>query len=178
MPERVRALVNVEGFGLRDSNASDAPLRYRQWIEAGRELPRFSTYASFSELARRVRRRNPQMGAAESEFVARCWAEEHDGQVRLRVDPLHKLPNAVLYRRSESEACWQSVTADVLLVVGSDSELLGFLGNKSGLGPVQDVYSSAATVTAATIADAGHMMHFEAPAALAAQIEGFLCKHL
>ena len=29
-----------------------------------------------------------------------------------------------------------------------------------------------------TIPDAGHMMHFEAPAALAAHIEAFFVKHL
>lgn len=33
------ALVNLEGFGLPDSAASDAPRRYREWVERGRQLP-------------------------------------------------------------------------------------------------------------------------------------------
>ena len=40
MPERVSALVNVEGFGLANSDPADAPGRYRKWIEAGRSRPR------------------------------------------------------------------------------------------------------------------------------------------
>ena len=33
MPERVSAFINIEGFGLTDSAPTDAPDRYRQWIE-------------------------------------------------------------------------------------------------------------------------------------------------
>ena len=36
MPERVSALVNVEGFGLKDSDPGEAPQRYRDWLTSGR----------------------------------------------------------------------------------------------------------------------------------------------
>ena len=32
MPDRVQAFVNVEGFGLVDSNPAEAPARYREWL--------------------------------------------------------------------------------------------------------------------------------------------------
>lgn len=175
MPERVAAFINIEGFGLRDSDPADAPQRYRRWLEESRSLPKFSTYEDFSALAQRVRKRCPNAGKGVAEFVARAWAEEREGRVCLRADPRHKLPNAVLYRRAESEACWRNVTAPVLLVAGSDSEFAAPTDPRLETG-IHDLPFAAATVE--TIPNSGHMLHFEAPAALARVIEAFFSKYL
>lgn len=170
-PQRVRAFVNIEGFGLPDSDPEQAPARYRQWLQTGRSSLAFAAYTSYSALAERLQKRSPRMHSAQAEFVARCWAKERDGQICLRADPLHKLPNAVLYRRAESEACWRNVTADVLLIAGSESEF----GRQRDAGSAHGGASLPfPSVTTATIADSGHMLHFEAPAALADVIEEFL----
>jgi len=175
MPERVRALVNVEGFGLRDSNPEDAAERYRRWIEKGRKPDGYSTYPDFAALARRIRQRNPRLRAAHAEYIARCWACEGDAGVELRADPLHKLPNPVLYRRAESEACWRRVTAPVLLLAGALSEFALASDARLETGGLDLPFPVAATQV---IENAGHMMHFEAPEALAAAIEAFLEEHL
>ena len=160
MPERVRAFVNVEGFGLKDSNPADAPERYRMWIERGRSRPSFGEYSTFDELARVVRERSPRMSEERARHVASCWARrDDDGTVRLRADPLHKLPNPVLYRRAEAEACWRNIKAPVLLVCGSESRF------RQRSFPAENVVE---------IAGAGHMLHLEAPEALAAAAESFL----
>ena len=180
MPERVAAFVNVEGFGLTDSNPLDAPKRYRRWIEESRIPPVFSDYADFSALARRVKKRSPRAADAVTEFVARAWAEERDGRISLRADARHKLPNAVLFRRAESEACWRQVAAPVLLLEGSESDFAPPTDPRLELGirevGIRDLPFKSAVLE--TIPDAGHMMHFEAPAALAAHIEAFFVKHL
>ena len=171
MPERVRALVNIEGFGLVDSDPGDAPMRYRQWIEAAQTVPVFTRYADFQALARRIAKRNPHMSAAQAEFVARAWAtEREDGQVALRADPRHKLPNPVLYRRAEAEACWKAIEADVLLVTGGSSDLA------SHFGSLGDTFCPGDQTV--VIDGAGHMLHFEAPAELATVIEAFLRQYL
>ena len=171
MPERVRAFVNIEGFGLVDSDPADAPMRYRQWIEAAQSVPAFTRYADFQALAGRIAQRNPHMSAAQAEFVAREWSTaREDGQVELRADPRHKLPNPVLYRRAEAEACWKAIKADVLLVTGEASDLASHFGSIGGAACPGD--------QAVVIEAAGHMLHFEAPAELAAIIEGFLSKYL
>ena len=95
MPERVSDLINIEGFGLPESDPLDAPKRYRQWLEAIEEPPVFSTYPDIESLAMRIQKRNPALSAAEANFVAEQWAVEADGLVRLRADPNHKLPNPV-----------------------------------------------------------------------------------
>jgi pimeloyl-ACP methyl ester carboxylesterase len=86
--------------------------------------------------------------------------------VRLRADPRHKLPNPVLYQRAAAAACWRQVTADVLLVSGLQSRLMLDYG-----AAADDMFPHARR---AVIDDAGHMLHFDAPAVLAATIEQFL----
>lgn len=172
MPERVSALVNVEGFGLPDSDPEDAPGRYRKWIEAGRSRPAVTNYESFEELLPRIMRRSPGLSNERALFVADKWAEAHaDGVVRIKADPAHKLPNAVLYRRREAVACWRNVKAPVLVVVGADTDFTGDL--KSWIDPdaVSRMFGKSEPVS---IAGAGHMVHFDQPAQLAETIEGFL----
>ena len=173
MPERVAAFVNVEGFGLADSDPATAPVRYREWIEAGRVPAGFSDYADFSALADRVAKRSPAMDRPRAEFVARAWGVETDGRIRLRADPLHRLPNPVLYRRAESEACWRRVEAPVLLVSGGESAFAR--GDDARLDGTPMPFPDVESVS---IPGVGHMLHFEAPVLLAGHIEAFLAARL
>lgn len=170
MPERVSALVNIEGFGLPDTDPADAPGRYRNWLEASEQSPEFSTYASFDSLAERIQKRNPGQSIAAAGFVARQWAVECDGRIQLRADPNHKLPNPTLYRRAEAEACWRNMSARMLLVSGDRSPFAANLSTIEGF-PLP-------RCRRATIAGVGHMIHFEAPDRLAQEIESFLKKTL
>jgi len=171
MPERVRAFVNIEGFGLADTSPDEAPARYREWLQRSRQVPGFTRFASMEALARRIAGRSPRMSPAQARFVADAWAiEGPDGPV-LRADPAHKLPNAVLYRRAEAEACWRSVTAPVLLVAGADSAVLDAVGARPSDGSLPLPFPDSRTLI---IEECGHMVHFEAPALLAAAIEEFL----
>jgi pimeloyl-ACP methyl ester carboxylesterase len=165
LPERVASFINLEGFGLEDTDPNEAPARYRSWIERGRKRLVASQRESFETLARQIRDNAPGMSVAQADFVAREWAtEEASGGIRLRADPAHKLPNPVLYRRAEAEACWQKTTAPVVLVAGRNSP-----------------YGAHAALPFANrqtrwIEDAGHMLHFEQPSELAHVIEEFLAK--
>jgi len=170
MPERVSAVVNIEGFGLSDSDPDDAPQRYRSWLEASRDGAIFSTYTSFESLGERIRKQNPRIGAKEANFVARQWACEDGELVRLRADPSHKLPNPVLYRRAEAEACWRNISARMLLIAGDSSPFATQFGSIDEL-PFPKSHT-------ATLPGVGHMIHFEAPERLAHEIEQFLKKTL
>ena len=171
MPERVRSLVNVEGFGLPDTNPEEAPSRYREWLQRSREVPGFSRFGSMEALARHISGRSPGMSAAQARFVAEAWAVDGPDGPTLRADPAHKLPNAVLYRRAEAEACWRKVTAPVLLVAGADSAVFEVVG----LGPAEDGLSLPfPDCRTKIVEECGHMVHFEAPGVLAEAIEDFL----
>lgn len=165
MPDRVAALVNVEGFGLPDTDPQDAPGHYRDWLLRSRTLPPPTVRDDFAALAAAICRRSPRLDEARAGFIAREWAQQTpEGQVQLHPHPAHKLPNAVLYRRAEVEACWRLVAAPVLLVAGRQSEF-----------PSPEALPFPDHRTA-WIDDAGHMLHFEQPAALARVIEEFLVK--
>ena len=173
-PERVHRFVNVEGFGLADSDPDNAPANYRRWIQQSRQMPAYSNYQEFEDLAGRIHKRSPGMRPEQALFVARHWAERgEDGLIHLRADPAHKLPNAVQYRRAEAEACWNSVTAPVLLVVGEKTDFKAAM--KSWLDPDESrhPFHGAESVE---VPGAGHMVHFEAPEALARAAETFLSR--
>jgi pimeloyl-ACP methyl ester carboxylesterase len=171
VPERVRAFVNVEGFGLPDTSPDDAPGRYRKWLQRLRAVPEFRTFASMEALSRHIAKRNPRISAAQACFVAAAWAADGPDGLVLRADPAHKLPNAVLYRRAEAEACWRNVKAPVLLVAGADSSVFEAVGLRPDGGGLRLPFPKSRTVV---IENCGHMVHFDAPRALAAAIEEFL----
>jgi len=170
-PDRVGAFVNIEGFGLAESDPANAPAHYRRWIESGRLAAPYSTYADFAELAQRIRKRSPRMGEDRALYVAALWAAQAaDGTIELRADPAHRLPNAVQYRRAEAQACWERISAPMLVVKGGDSNFFSAAMDAAGPNEVE-LFAAAETVV---IPDAGHMVHFEQPGALATAIEAFL----
>jgi pimeloyl-ACP methyl ester carboxylesterase len=105
-------------------------------------------------------------------YVAHEWAElNNDGVIRLRADPLHKLPNATQYRRSEAEACWKRITAKILVVVGEETKFSAVLTPFIDSDIDQFASNNSKLIS---IPNAGHMLHFEAPDVLAEEIEKFL----
>jgi len=171
-PDRVASFINVEGFGLVDSNPDNAPANYRNWIEQSWVMPEYATYASYMGLAERILKRSPNMSAQKALFVARHWAsEDADGRIVLHADPAHKLPNAIQYRRAEAAACWAKVNAPVLLVAGEDSAF------SEALSPLIDSSDDARSFPnqqTAMIEGCGHMVHFEQPQRLAHLTERFI----
>jgi pimeloyl-ACP methyl ester carboxylesterase len=79
--------------------------------------------------------------------------------------------NPYLYRREEMEACWRRIDARVLLVVGSESELVARLGPEGG---VESFRPLVRDLCVETVAGAGHMLHHEEPRAVARLIETFV----
>jgi pimeloyl-ACP methyl ester carboxylesterase len=170
-PARVRALLNLEGFGLSRTHPSQAPERLAQWLDELRAAQPAGEYASLDELAARVAKRNPRLVPERAAFIAACWSEPAPGGgVRLLVDPAHRRTNPYLYRREEMEACWRRIEARLLLVVGTESELLPRLLPEGG---VESFGSLLPNLDIERMAGAGHMLHHEAPRAIARLVEAF-----
>lgn len=171
-PERVRKLVNLEGFGLAATRPEDAPARYARWLEELRERPRLRPYRDYDELAARLRAANPRLAPERARFLAAHWGVEKEGGVVLRSDPAHKIVNPILYREEEARACWRAVQAPVLWIDGAETDT----PRRMKLGPQQlaERRSAFRDLRYAVIPGAGHMLHHEAPEALAQLIEPFL----
>ena len=170
-PERVRRLVNLEGLGLARTRAGDAPARYREWLDQIRDGTEFMTYDSYEQLAQVLARRNPRTSADHLDFIARSWARERNGRIELRADPRHKRVNATLYQRDQTEACWKAITAPVLFAMGVHSQHVRRLGDELTPDRLASLFRH---LTLVEVADAGHMMHHEQPAAVAELITEFL----
>lgn len=171
-PERVAKFINLEGFGLRATRPEEAPERYARWMEELRVPPQLRPYATFDELAGRLRSGNRRLTKERADFLARHWGHEKGGKVLLRADPAHKIVNATLYRFEEALACWRQVTAPVLWVDGKESDTL----KRLGLDADQHAERRSAfpNLRFVEIGDAGHMLHHDQPEALARVVEDFL----
>ena len=172
-PERVRKLVNLEGFGLATTPPEQAPKRYARWLHELHEPPRLRSYPNFAELARRLQKENSRLTDERAEFLARHWGREAgDGTVVLCGDPAHKIVNPVLYRYEEVRACWREVRAPVLWVRGAETAAL----KRLGIDEAQHAERRAAfrELRDVSIAHAGHMLHHDQPGQVARLIEEFL----
>ncbi|MDY7578049.1 alpha/beta hydrolase [Herbaspirillum sp. RTI4] len=175
-PERVRKLVNLEGFGLREIAASKAPARYARWLEELRQPQQLAPYASQADVARRLQKNNSHLTDARAAFLSQHWAApDAQGQWTILGDPAHKRINPVLHRLDEMEAFWRAIRAPVLCVEAQESSLWQWFGEKGGAREEIDRRIAwLADARFLMVADAGHMVHHDQPALLAKAIEDFL----
>ena len=172
-PGRVARLVNLEGLGMSDSSAADAPKKYSQWLDDLNKPQRLRTYGSYDELSRRLRESNPRLDPERASFLARHWGmPADDGGIALRGDPVHKRVNPVLYRGAEVAACLRQISAPVLWVEGELTDM--FAKFRLSREEIDARRREIPSCVAKTVAGAGHMMHHDKPEAIAAMIDDFL----
>ncbi len=175
-PQRVRRLVNLEGFGLQATVPAQAPGRYAKWLDELHTPPTLRTYASRGDVAARLQKTNPRLSDARAEFLSRHWAAENaEGQWEILGDPNHKKPSPLLYQVEEVLACWKQITAPVLWVEAEDTNMWQWMGPKPEARiEIDRRLAHLARVTAHMMPDAGHMLHHDQPEALARMLEAFL----
>lgn len=178
-PERVRRLVNLEGFGLPATQPDDAPARFRQWMAEAR-LARdgrlaLQTYDDADGVARRLRKTNPRLGEGQAAWLAREWAQpDADGRWAIQGDAAHKVASAQLFRLDETRALYRAITAPVLAVEAGDDSMAGWWKDRYTLADYHERLRSVADCRVAVVADAGHMLHHDQPLAVARLIEQFV----
>lgn len=169
-PERVSKLAVLDGLYLPDGDPKTIAKRYRRWLDAVKTPVEVPAYRSFEELAGRVAKRNPKLSAERCLFIARCWGRlEDDGQVRLQSDPRHLLNMPRTYLQAESDVLWSQITAETLFIDGGASIFPKTM-------PATEIARRRAqfrTHRQLSIPDAGHMLHFDAPEALADALARF-----
>ncbi len=170
-PARVARVVSLEGFGVRQGHAEEAPGRYREWLDALRVPPEFSTYPSLEAVADRLQRTSPRLARDRAVFLARHWAASGpDGVWRLMSDPAHKLPFPTVYRLEETLSVWRCIQAPVLWIEATGSYIAGWLGE----GEILRRLGTIGNARLETVPECGHMLHIEQPERVASIIEPFL----
>jgi pimeloyl-ACP methyl ester carboxylesterase len=173
-PQRLRKLVNLEGFGLPRSEAADAPARLGTWLDELKTPQQMRTYESFEEVAQRLRHHNPRLTVDKATYLAGHHAERVEGGVVLLADAAHKRVNPVLSRVDETLAAYRAIRVPVLWVEGVGTEHDLWWRGKYTKAEFHQRLDEVADVTRVTLEGAGHMMHHEKPEALAEELARFL----
>jgi pimeloyl-ACP methyl ester carboxylesterase len=178
-PQRIRRLVNLEGFGMPATNPAQAPRRYARWMDELKTFHRgelaLKTYESAEGVANRLMKTNKRLSRDKAEWLARQWARpDANGTWRILGDSAHRISNAQLYRVDEVLAIYGSITAPTLAVEASDDSLSHWWKGKFTLNEYYERLKSIPDVRRAVLQDAGHMLHHDQPEKLATLLEEFL----
>ncbi|MED5618888.1 alpha/beta fold hydrolase [Ideonella sp. BN130291] len=174
-PERIRRLVNLEGFGMPATRPEQAPRRFRQWLDELKEPVALKTYDSLAEVAARLRKTNPLLPADKAAWLSAHWSRQgDDGRWHILGDPAHKRANPILYRKEEALACWQLITAPLLWVEGDQTDVTKWWGDRYPRSDFEARLAVVPKVERHTLSPCGHMLHHDQPQALAALITAFL----
>lgn len=178
-PERIRSLVNLEGFGMPATRPAQAPGRYAKWMNELRAFHRgelaLKTYDSAEGVAQRLMKTNKRLPVDAAEWLAQHWARrEADGRWHILGDPAHKIVNANLFRVDEVLEIYKAIRAPVLAVEASDDSLGHWWQGRFTLAEYHERLKAVPDLRIGRIDDAGHMLHHDQPHALARLIEEFL----
>jgi pimeloyl-ACP methyl ester carboxylesterase len=178
-PERIRRLINLEGFGMPATVPAQAPGRYAKWMDELKQLHRgelaLRPYDMVSGVARRLMKTNPRLTEDKAEWLARHWAAENvDGTWSILGDAAHKITNANLYRVEEVQELYKRLSMPVLAVEASDNSLDMWWKGAFTLAQYHERIKTVPNVEIGRIENAGHMMHHDQPEVLAAMIERFI----
>lgn len=170
-PERVARLAVLDSLFLPDMAAKLAPRRVKNWLDQLKAAPREKTYASFDELAQRIQKQHPQLSSERALFVAQGWGSANaEGRIKLLADPKHRRDMPLLYRNAESMEIWKQITAPTLFLdAGASAFAKAVSAEETALRR-----SCFKDQRGAVIADAGHMLHFDAPQQTAEALLDFL----
>ena len=174
-PQRIRRLINLEGFGLPARKPEDAPRHHARWLDELRQPMRLRDYATIEDVARRLIENNPRLDAERAAWLAPHWSEP-DGQGRWRIqgDPAHRRVHAVMYRVDEILAHWRAITAPVLWVEGRQTDITQWWGDRFPREEFEQRLGMVSRLRRVVLEDCAHMLHLDQPEALASAVEQFL----
>ena len=174
-PQRIRRLINLEGFGMPNSTPPQAPRRIAQWLDELKLPMRLRRYDSVEAVADRLRETNPLLTEQHAAWLAQHWSRQaDDGQWDILGDPAHKRTGPLPYRKDEVLECWKRIEAPVMWVEGDQTEIGKLWGNRY---PREEFEASIACVPRLerhVLSPAGHMVHHDQPQDLARRVEAFL----
>lgn len=170
-PERVSHLITLDSLNIPDAPVTQTANRYRNWLDGVQRNRAQRTYAAIENIADKIGRRYPELGPDLCYSLAASWSRPTaDGRWRLAFDPRHRLPFPYGFRAQEAKALWRHVTAPTLCL---DAEH-GFSRTRMDADIMAERRRCFVHLSHRIIPDCGHMLHLQAPAAVADAIRDFL----
>jgi pimeloyl-ACP methyl ester carboxylesterase len=174
-PQRIRRLVNMEGYGVPDARAEAAPKRLAQWLDELKAPPTLRDFDSVEAVAQRLAKTNPRLPPDKAAWLAGHWsARGDDGRWRILGDAAHKIVNPVLTRAEDVIATWGRIAAPLLWVEGDGKDFDGWYRGRYTREQFEQRLAAVQRVQRLQLTPAGHMLHHDQPQALAQGLEAFL----
>ena len=173
-PDAMDAVVMIEGLGVPDHAFAEAPGRYEAYVRTVRKWrdSRPQPIADLDEVALRLRTTCPRIAPELlAEVAAHAVRPAPGGGWLWKFDPLHRARGPTPFYLGHYGAFLARIACPALLVEGAESAMRfgpDEAGRRAGL---------VRRATCVTIPDAGHMVHVEAPIALAQAITQFMGAH-
>jgi pimeloyl-ACP methyl ester carboxylesterase len=174
-PERVRRLINLEGFGTPRTRPEQAPKRYAKWLDELKQPALLRSYDSADAVAQRLRKTNPLLSPQRAAWLAPHWSRRRDdGEWEILADPAHKRISPVLQVVDETLECWKLIRAPLLWIEGDRTDVSKWWGDRYPRDDFEARLALVAQVERHVLSPAGHMLHHDQPEALAQRLEAFL----
>jgi pimeloyl-ACP methyl ester carboxylesterase len=179
-PDRVRRLVNLEGFGMPRSGPAQAPTRLAAWLDALKTPERLRPYDSLEAVAARLQKTNPLLRAERALWLARQWSKPvlaagaGAETWQLLADPNHRRASPLIASVDEWLECWKRITAPVLWVEGDRSDVSLWWGERYSKAEFHERLDLVADAERHVVSPAGHMLHHDRPEDIARLVEAFL----
>lgn len=174
VPELVRQLVNIDGFGPPpfDESDEDRPQRFAQHLDGRRRRGAqhaWRPYASLEDLVERRRAQNPRLSHEWLRYFLFHGATEHDDGWRWKCDPIMG-DGFGPWRPDWVGPGYARLRVPMLALSGSEKDTWGPLPAEL----LRERLGYAPQVEHKVIAGAGHFVHIERPVETAAAILEFL----
>lgn len=171
-PQRVNALVSIEGLGVPDTDPDSVPERVIEWLgDLQRVETRSRSPLSLDAAVARLGGRFPRFSEGVVRHLVEHGTRAEGGQRVWKFDPLHQTRAPQPTYVAQARAFWRRVSCPVLFVDGAESPWQL---------PAADVEERLAALRArrVTISGAGHHPHLEQPDVLAHRLIEFLTHSL
>ena len=176
-PERINKVLSLEALGLPNTEPSDAPAKYRQWMREILSQEPAKIYPTLDALHYSIHKGNPSLSPDMVMQLAQLWGKPvgDDGAMMLKHDHSHRYANPVRYNHDDTIACWQAITARVGLVMADASS---FYQRFAKFGRLDEAISILRIGEADNfiVQDSAHMLHIEQPQATADCIRAFFSR--
>mgnify|MGYP006200933835 FL=1 len=178
-PQRIRKLVNLEGFGMAPTQPSQAPGRLAQWLDEIKPVnlneKKLKPYPNVEGVAARLVKTNQRLSMDKALWLAHHWARpDPNGQWHILGDAAHKVINPYLFQEKESLELYKKIAAPLLAVEATDNALAQWWKGQYTLSDYHARLQCVPDLQIAVIEDAGHMLHHDQPEILARCIENHL----
>ncbi len=127
-PDKIRRLVNLEGFGAPASQPSEAPGRTTRWLNELQTLRSgaldLAGYADAAAVAARLMKTNKRLLPSYAHWLAQHWAQpDSSGCWKILGTAGHKVISPLLFRVEEVHASFAAITAPTLTVLAEENQL-------------------------------------------------------